>query len=66
MLAGINELHLNSATVILALQHYFDTLLFKEGKAPKVTGVKMVTAPSTTVTFVVNIEGYKVNAPPDP
>ena len=63
MLEGINELHLNGATLTLAVQHYFDTVLFKEGKSPKVTNIKMVLEASTAKTFIVSIEGYKVNGP---
>lgn len=36
---GKNAIVLNGVTVAAALQHYFDTVLFREGQAPKVTGV---------------------------
>ena len=36
---GTNTMSLNEATVIAAMQHYFDTVIFAPGKAPKVTGV---------------------------
>ena len=39
MLIGENELRLNEETVVAALQHYFDSVLFAEGKAPLVIGV---------------------------
>ena len=40
MLIGNNEISLNGATMMAAIQHYFDTVLFAEGKAPTVTSVK--------------------------
>ena len=36
---GNNTITLNEATMIAAVQHYFDTILFREGAAPKVQRV---------------------------
>lgn len=41
---GNNSFTLNEATMKAAVQHYLDTVLFVEGKAPNVEGV---TATST-------------------
>lgn len=38
---GSNTLELNEATVIEALQFYFDNVLFADGAAPKVTAIEM-------------------------
>lgn len=37
---GTNTLELNYATVIAALQHYFDTVVYRDGKSPKVTSIR--------------------------
>jgi len=37
---GNNEIVLNEATMIVALQHWFDTVTFATGKSPKVQSVK--------------------------
>lgn len=37
---GSNSMSFNKASMMEALQHYFDTVLFADGKAPKVTDVK--------------------------
>jgi hypothetical protein len=36
---GSNTMEFNSATMEQIVQHYFDTVLFKEGQVPKVTSV---------------------------
>ena len=36
---GNNEMGINTATMILIVQHYFDTVLFAKGQAPKVNGI---------------------------
>lgn len=36
---GNNEITLNEATVITAIQFYFNTVLFAPTKAPNITGV---------------------------
>lgn len=58
MLIGVNELQLNEATVVAALQHYFDSVLFAEGKAPRVTGVSEKSSGSygSTTSFHVKVE----------
>lgn len=38
---GNNKFQLNQATIILAIQFYFDQVIFKEGIAPKVTNIEM-------------------------
>jgi hypothetical protein len=38
---GNNEITLNEATVISAIQFYFNTVLFAPAKAPNVTGVSL-------------------------
>lgn len=52
---GSNEMRLNTATMMLALQHYFDTVLFTEGKAPRITGIDKDTSRYDTV-FVVKCD----------
>lgn len=51
---GNNEMSLNAATIMAAIQHYFDTVLFAEGKSPKVTDVNMTS--SVGKTFIIRIE----------
>lgn len=36
---GMNTITLNPATISAAMQHYFDTVVFQDGKAPVVVGV---------------------------
>lgn len=38
-MTGKNKLCLNEATVVAALQHYFETVVFAAGKAPRVDSV---------------------------
>lgn len=38
---GNNVMQFNTATMKDAMQHYFNTVLFKEGCSPKVTDVTM-------------------------
>lgn len=45
MLLGENELTINQATMIAALQMYLNTT-FAEGKSPKVTDVKLASGKS--------------------
>lgn len=49
-MVGSNVLTLNEATMILALQHYFQTVLFSAGNAPIVNSVKAHDGYSTTFT----------------
>jgi hypothetical protein len=37
---GNNRIHLNEATLIIAVQHYFDTVLFKDEQSPLVQSVR--------------------------
>lgn len=53
---GKNTLKLNEATVKAALQHWFDTVTFAAGKAPKVLSVAQ--GPYGT-EFVVDVEEDK-------
>lgn len=39
-MTGNNEIILCPAEMHAAIQHYFDTVLFREGQAPKVTSVE--------------------------
>ncbi len=38
-MTGNNEMSLNTATMIAALQFYFDSVVFAPGKSPEVTGI---------------------------
>ncbi len=40
MFKGTNQIELNEATMILAIQHYFNCVIFAEGKSPNVVSVK--------------------------
>lgn len=57
---GSNSLVLNQATMTAAMQHYFDTVLFAEGKSPKVKNVKQENG--HTPTFTVEVETPKEEA----
>ena len=59
MLIGQNEISLNGATMNAAIQHYFDTVLFAEGKSPKVTSVKAVSGGGYESKFEVQVEDKK-------
>lgn len=39
MLVGNNEIVINQATMVAAVQHYLNTVLFKKDKAPTVVSV---------------------------
>ena len=60
---GSNTLELNEATVIEALQYYFDNCLFKHGQTPLVTSIKLskntASIYATTFEVTVNSEGAK-------
>ena len=38
---GVNEIYFNIATIEEIVQHYFDTVLFKDGASPKVASVSL-------------------------
>ncbi len=52
MMQGKNTMELNEATMKKVVQHYFDTVLFAEGKSPVVTNVK-----GNNYGFTVEVEG---------
>ena len=54
---GSNTLELNELTLITALQLYFDTVLFREGCAPKVVSIAKTssTAYGHENAFTVNV-----------
>ena len=52
---GRNTMELNQATMATALQHYFDTVVFKDGQSPIVGTIEAKTADFTTV-FKVTVE----------
>jgi hypothetical protein len=52
---GSNTITLNEATMEEAIQHYFDTVLFKENKSPKVTKVRGNSNPGFAYTFEVSV-----------
>jgi hypothetical protein len=54
---GYNEMNLNPATIMAAVQHYFDTVLFKDGESPKVTGVS--SSNGVAPTFRITMEPKK-------
>ena len=56
MLIGQNEISLNTVTMNAAIQHYFDTVLFAEGKSPKVTSVRASSGGNFKNTFEVQVE----------
>ena len=41
---GTNKIHLNGSTMREIVQHYFNTVLFKEGQAPFVKNVTYSTS----------------------
>lgn len=53
MFKGVNRLILNEATMIIAMQEYFNVRT-KEGCAPKVTQVKA--EPGQDQTFSIHVE----------
>jgi hypothetical protein len=53
---GTNSMDLNEATMVVILQHYFDTVLFSSGKSPKVTSVKRSNDSGYTPDFEVTME----------
>ena len=60
---GVNVIELNEATVIDAIQHYFDTVLFASGKSPVITGFSQKSggygANSFTVAVSDTAESHK-------
>ena len=54
MLNGANTITINTATLIAAVQHYFDKLVFADGKSP---AVKSISATSTYdgAEFIVKV-----------
>ena len=56
MLIGNNKLTLNQATMVAAVQHYFDTVVFAEGKSPKVTQVEKESKGYGQDEFAVAVE----------
>lgn len=62
---GNNELHLNAATVIEALQEY---LQFRYTKPIKVTSIKMESKGYTGDTFIVSVAESQIteDAEPEP
>lgn len=55
---GNNTIEMNAATVMTAVQYYFDTVLFKEGASPKVTNIEGYAG--TGSLFKVYIKGDEV------
>ena len=56
MLIGANKLTLNQATMVAAVQHYFDTVLFADGRSPKVTQVEKESKGYGPDEFAVSVE----------
>ena len=66
MLIGNNEVNMNMATMVAALQHYFDSVLFATGKSPLVQSVR--SAAGHGDSFLVSLtdnkkEGGDVSTP---
>ena len=55
---GTNSMTINLATMMEALQHYFDTVIFVEGKSPTIKNVKGNTSDHVP-TFVIDFETPK-------
>ncbi len=53
-MTGNNEMSLNTATMIAALQFYFDSVVFAPGKSPEVTGI--TTSNSYGAAFNVTVK----------
>ena len=58
---GRNELHLNVATLIEALQHYFDGE-FSDGLSPTVKGITY--SGGSAPVFIVHVEETQSNGNP--
>lgn len=61
-MTGNNTILLNKATMMEALQYYFDNVLFAADKAPKVTGISGLTGTGSYETkdmFTVNVNSEK-------
>ena len=55
MLRGLNELRLNESTMTAVVQHYFDTVLFKDSGKTIVKSVSMATEGAySSKVFVVS------------
>jgi hypothetical protein len=53
---GSNVLRLNEDTVLAALQHYFDNVLFKPGMCPKALSVTEETKSCEPKVFEVTVD----------
>lgn len=58
---GSNTMLLNEATMIKALQHYFDTVLFNHENSPEIKGVSY-TSTHGVPPFQISIAERKDNA----
>lgn len=56
---GLNEIVLNQATMVAAVQHYFKTVLFRDGHVPNVSTVsaESKSSYSTGLTFKIVTDG---------
>lgn len=63
---GNNTIELNQATMCAALQHYFDTVLFAPGMAPKVSKVRGEVVNNHTGVFEVETEEKQPDATTPP
>lgn len=48
---GKNQITLNQATMVLAIQHYFESIVFKEGSEPQVIAVASKKEESTNRSY---------------
>jgi hypothetical protein len=65
---GSNTIELNEATMIEAVQHYFETVLFNDGHAPKVEAVEQgLTGKGyeSRKCFRIDVVEPEPSAPPD-
>lgn len=62
MLTGNNTISLCESSMKNAVQHYFDTVLFQEGRSPKVVSVRLETSAPSTRTFEILIRERSVAA----
>lgn len=58
---GNNSFTLNEATMKAAVQHYFDTVLFVDGKSPKIEGVTATSSTYAGASFTISVSD-KVSA----
>lgn len=56
-MTGNNTIILNQATMQKAVQHYFDTVIFKDGIGVKVTGIKKNQSMNGGDTFEISTTG---------